>query len=128
MLNLNNIGGIVMADNRNNSSFGGLIIQFITTAIIVAIAAFLTPGFKIDGLWALILAAIVITLLDFVIRKVTGVDASPFGKGIVGFIVSAVILYLTKYIVTGFEISILGAIIGALVIGIVNAIVPGKAF
>ncbi|NMA82959.1 MAG: phage holin family protein [Epulopiscium sp.] len=117
-----------MADNRNNSSFGGLIIQFITTAIIVAIAAFLTPGFKIDGLWALILAAIVITLLDFVIRKVTGVDASPFGKGIVGFIVSAVILYLTKYIVTGFEISILGAIIGALVIGIVNAIVPGKAF
>lgn len=128
MLNLNNIGGIVMADNRNNSSFGGLIIQFITTAIIVAIAAFLTPGFKIDGLWALILAAIVITLLDFVIRKVTGVDASPFGKGIVGLIVSAVILYLTKYIVTGFEISILGAIIGALVIGIVNAIVPGKAF
>jgi uncharacterized membrane protein YvlD (DUF360 family) len=41
--------------------------------------------------------------------------------------VAAIILYATKFIVPGFNISIWGAIIGALVIGILDVIIPGRA-
>lgn len=115
-------------DNRTNDwSIGEIIIRLIVTAIVVGIAAFLTPGFSIDNLWSLIMAAVVIAVLDYLVQKFTGVNASPFGRGIMGFIVAAIILYATKFIVPGFNISVWGAIIGALVIGIIDVIIPGKA-
>ena len=52
------------------------------------------------------------------------IDASPFGRGIVGFIVSAIIIYLTQFLVPGMSISIWGAVIASLIIGIIDAILP----
>ena len=108
-------------------NIGHLLIRVLVTAIVVAIAAYFTPGFTIDGIWSLVLAAIVIGVLDHLIQRFTGVNASPFGRGISGFLVAALILYVTKFIVAGFNISVWGALIGALVIGIVDAIMPGRA-
>lgn len=128
MENNNNERNRDTRDNRTGDwNIGELIIRLIVTAIVVGIAAFLTPGFSIDNLWSLIMAAVVIAVLDYLIQKFTGVNASPFGRGITGFIVSAIILYATKFIVPGFNISVWGAIIGALVIGIIDVIIPGKA-
>lgn len=112
---------------RDDFNIGEMLIRILVTAIVIAIAAFFTPGFTIDGIWSLIIAAVVIGVLDHLVQKFTGVDATPFGKGIAGFLVAALILYVTKFIVAGFNISIWGAIIGALVIGIVDAIMPGRA-
>ncbi|NLL81245.1 MAG: phage holin family protein [Tissierellia bacterium] len=111
----------------NDFSIGEILLRVIITAIVVAIAAFFTPGFTIDGLWSLLLAAVIIGVLDYLIQKFTGVDATPFGRGFTGFLVSAIILYVTKFIVPGFSISMWGAIIGALVIGIIDAVMPGRA-
>jgi uncharacterized membrane protein YvlD (DUF360 family) len=134
------IGGEIMEnnernkDNKNNErrqdrdfSVGELLLRVLITSIVVAIAAFLTPGFTIDSLWSLLLSAVVIGVLDYLIQKFTGVNATPFGRGLSGFLVAAIILYVTKFIVPGFNISIWGAIIGALVIGVVDAIMPGRA-
>ncbi|NMB06861.1 MAG: phage holin family protein [Tissierellia bacterium] len=114
-------------DRTKDWNIGEILIRILVTAIVVGIAAFVTPGFSINNLWSLILAAVVIALLDYLIQKFTGVDATPFGRGITGFIVAAIILYATKFIVPGFNISVWGAIIGALVIGIVDIIIPGNA-
>ncbi|GFN36550.1 phage holin family protein [Tepidimicrobium xylanilyticum] len=115
-------------ENRtNNWNIGEILIRVLVTAIVVGIAAFLTPGFSVDNLWSLILAAVVIAILDYLVQKFTGVNATPFGRGITGFIVAAIILYATKFIVPGFNISVWGAIIGALVIGIIDVIIPGDA-
>lgn len=114
-------------NHEGNFSFGHVIMRLVGTAIVLAVTAFLTPGFSINGLWALIIASIVITAVDYLIERLTGIDASPFGRGIVGFIVSAAIIYFTRYIVTGFDVTFWGAIIGALIIGIINAITPGRA-
>ncbi|NLY76773.1 MAG: phage holin family protein [Tissierellia bacterium] len=128
MENNNNERNRETSDNRTTDwNIGELIIRLIVTAIVIGIAAFLTPGFSIDNLWSLIMAAIVIAVLDYLIQKFTGVNASPFGRGITGFIVAAIILYATKFIVPGFNISLWGAIIGALVIGIIDVIIPGRA-
>lgn len=125
--NYNDRNREVNTNRTNDWNIGGLLIRLLVTAIVVGITAFLTPGFSIDSLWSLILAAVVIAVLDYLVQRFTGVNATPFGRGITGFIISAIILYATKFIVPGFDISVWGAIIGALVIGIVDMIIPGRA-
>lgn len=119
-----------MSDNNVQTANGTstvwqIIGRLIAAAVILAITAFFTPGFQINNFWSLAIAAVVLTALDYLIAKVTGVHASPFGKGFVGFILAAVILYVTQYFVVGFSISWLSAIIGALIYGIVDYFIPG---
>ena len=108
-------------------NIGSIVIRLIVAAVVLGITAFLTPGCDIGGRWALIIGAIVLAVLDYLVAKLIGVEASPFGKGIVGFITAAVIIYATQYFVAGFNVTIWGAIIGALIFGIVDAIIPGQA-
>ncbi|MDF2567720.1 MAG: hypothetical protein K0R90_1176 [Oscillospiraceae bacterium] len=100
--------------------------RLVIIAIILSIVSFLTPGFSISGLWSFLLAALVITALDYLVEKIMKVDASPFGKGLKGFIISAVIIYFAQFLVPNMEVSILGAVLGALVIGVLDAIFPTR--
>lgn len=115
-------------DHRRDDDFniGEMLLKILITSIVIAVAAFFTPGFSINGLGSLLIAAVVIGVLNYLIQKFTGIDASPFGRGISGFLVAVIILYITKFIVPGFNISLWGSIIGALVIGLIDAIIPGK--
>ena len=121
-----------MNDNSNiheqnrASTFGQIIGRFITAAIVLAITAFFTPNFSINNIWSLAIAAVVLTVLDYLIIKLTGLNATPFGKGFVGFILSAVILYVTQFFVAGYSISWLAAIVGALIYGVVDYLIPGN--
>ncbi len=112
-------------DNRTNTIWQ-VIGRLITSAIVLAITAFFTPGFSINNIWSLAIAAAVLAVMDYLIVKITGLDTSPFGKGFVGFVLSAVILYVTQYFVAGYSISWLAAIIGALIYGIVDYLIPGN--
>lgn len=123
-----------MSDNDSNvhsssntgSTIGQIIGRLVTAAIVLAITAFFTPGFHINNIWALALAAVVLTVMDYLIVKFTGLHASPFGKGFVGFVLAVVVLYLTQYFVAGYSISWIAAIIGALVYGVVDYFLPGN--
>jgi uncharacterized membrane protein YvlD (DUF360 family) len=113
-------------DNGGMSAFGQIIGRFIVAAIILGITAFFTPNFSINNIWALGLAAIVLTVMDYIIVKITGLQAIAFGKGFVGFILAAVTLYATQFFVAGYSISWFAAIIGALIYGIIAYIMPGE--
>mgnify|MGYP003296005482 CR=1 FL=1 len=101
-------------------------VRFIVAAIILGITAFFTPGFSIDNIWALALAAIVLTVMDYLIVKFTGLQAIAFGKGFVGFVLAVITLYLTQFFVAGYSISWMAAIIGALIYGVIDYILPGE--
>lgn len=116
----------VQSSNRT-STFGQVVWRFVAAAVVLAITAFFTPGFTINNIWALALAAVVLTVMDYLIVRFTGLHASPFGKGFVGFILSAVVLYVTQYFVAGYTISWIAAIIGALVYGVVDYFIPGDS-
>ena len=105
---------------------GQIIGRLIAAAIILGVTAFFTPGFRIDNLWSLALAAIVLTVMDYLIVKFTGLQAMAFGKGFVGFVLAVVILYATQFFVAGYTISWMSAIIGALIYGIIDYILPGE--
>jgi uncharacterized membrane protein YvlD (DUF360 family) len=106
-----------------------LLIKILVSAVVLGIAAFFTPGFSIaGGFGTLFIAAAVVGLLSWAAVEFLGVKASPFGAGLTGFLVSAAILYLTRYIVDGFSITLFGALLGALVLGIVDFVIPGRRF
>ena len=100
--------------------------RLIAAAVILAITAFFTPGFQINNIWSLAIAAVVLTALDYLITRFTGLHASPFGKSFVGFILSVVVLYVTQYFVSGYSISWIAAIIGALIYGVIDYFIPGE--
>ena len=104
----------------------GIIGRLFVAGIVLGITAFFTPGFQINNIWTLIVAAIVLTALDYLVSKITGLEASPFGKGLTGFVLSAVILYVTQFFVSGYSISWVAALIGALIYGVVDYLIPGN--
>ena len=108
------------------NTFGQVILRFVTSAIILAITAFFTPGFTISNVWALALAAVVLTVVDYLLATFTGLHASAFGKGFVGFILAVAVLYVTQYFVAGYSISWVAAIIGALIYGVVDFFIPDQ--
>jgi len=119
-----------MAENVEKTqhfSFGQLLVRWLVGSIVLAVTAFFTPGFTISGIWPLLIAAAAIAVLDYLVQRILGVDATPFGRGFTGFIVSAVIIYVVKFFVAGYDVTILGAILGALVYGIINLLIPGKS-
>lgn len=109
----------------NNGIFRG-IIRFLMVAGVLWLVSFLTPGFVIYGILSFIIAAVVIAGLDYLVEFFMGVDVSPFGKGLKGFAISAVIIFLAQYLVPDMSVSILGAIIAAAVIGVLDMIIPVK--
>lgn len=111
--------------SNGTSTVWQIVGRLVAAAVILAVTAFFTPGFQISNFWSLALAAVVLTALDYLIVKFTGIHASPFGKGFVGFVLSAVILYVTQYFVAGYTISWMAAIIGALIYGVIDYFIPG---
>ena len=121
-----------MADQFNTARTGAFnithfIVRVVVGAIVLAITAALTPGFAISGLWSLLLGAVILAALDFLVTRLLGANATPFGRGITGFIMAAVIIYITQFFVAGYAVSLWGALLGALIYGIVDAVIPGKA-
>ena len=119
-------------DNNNSSTqststmgmVGQIFGRLVAAAIILGVTAFFTPGFTINNFWSLALAAIVLTVMDYLIVKFTGLQAMAFG--IVGFVLAVVILYATQFFVAGYSISWMSAIIGALIYGVIDYILPGE--
>lgn len=124
-------GGILMSHNEkiekgnfNNNSllrWGG---RLVIVAIILCLTSFFTPGFSIRGMWSYLIAALVISALDYLVESLMGIDASPVGKGAKGFLIAAVIIYLAQFLVPNMRVSIIGALLAALVIGVLDVIFP----
>ena len=114
--------------SRQNTGNGvwQIVSRLVVSAVVLGITAFFTPGFSINNIWSLAIAAVILTVMDYLIVKFTGLHASPFGKGFVGFVLAVITLYLTQYFVAGYSISWMAAIIGALIYGIIDYFIPGK--
>ena len=100
------------------------IIRFIVSVIVLELVAFLVPGFTIASFGSAILAALAIMVVGWLIEMITGNKITPYGRGIVGFLVSASVLYLIQYLVPGFRIGLFSALIASLIIGIIDIFVP----
>ena len=102
----------------------GAIVRFIVSALVLLAIGFFVPGFSMIGIGNALIAAVIISLLGYIVEAVMGDEISPQNRGIVGFITSAVVIYATQYMVAGLNVTIVGALLAAFIIGIVDAFVP----
>lgn len=105
----------------------GFVIRFAVAAIVLMVTAYFVPGFRMrGGFTTALIGALVIAAADFLIEKLFRFDASPLGRGISGFLVSAAVIYFAQYLVPGMTVSLFGAVIGALVIGLIDTVLPTR--
>ncbi len=105
-------------------SFVGTIVRFIVSALVLMLIGYVVPGFSHIGFWSALLAAVVIAVVGYIVEALFGKRVSPYGRGIVGFLVSAAVIYAAQVVVPGLHVTILGALIAAFVIGIVDLFIP----
>jgi uncharacterized membrane protein YvlD (DUF360 family) len=101
-----------------------MIIRFIVSALVLMFVGFLIPGFGPITFLNALIAAVVISVLGYAIEALFGKNVSPQGRGIIGFLTSAVVIYLAQYIVPDLDVTIIGALVAALIIGIIDIFVP----
>jgi putative membrane protein len=101
-----------------------LLIRLVVSAIVLMVTAAVVPGFRSLTFMHALLAAIAIAAVSYLIEAIVGKNISPYGRGVVSFIVSALVIYLVQFIVPGLSVSVFGALLGALVIGIIDLFVP----
>jgi len=104
----------------------GHIVRFIVSALVLMVVSFIVPAFKVGGFWSAFFLALVIAIAAWVIEGIFGKKITPFGRGIVGFLTSAIIIWLAQFVVSGVSTSFIGAILAALVIGIIDLFIPVK--
>ena len=102
----------------------GALVRFIVSAFVLLAVGMLLPGVEIVGFTKALIASIVIAFLGYLLENFLGEDISSQGRGIIGFITSALVIYLTQYIASGMEVTLIGAFLAALVIGVIDVFVP----
>lgn len=104
----------------------GTIVRFVVSALVLIVVSWLSPGFVVKGgIVGALIAAAVIAVLGYAAEALLGDRISPQSRGIVGFITAAVIIYIAQFIIPGLlDVSLIGALISAFIIGLIDAVVP----
>jgi putative membrane protein len=104
----------------------GLLIRFVVTGIAVLVASEVVPGISLDSLSAGIAAAVVLALLNALVRPVLYLLSLPFiivTLGLFMVIVNALVLQLAAWLVKGFHVDgFWPAILGAVLISLVSMV------
>lgn len=100
--------------------------RWITAALALGVGAWLLGGVALDGVWAALLAAAVLGLLNALVRPVLLLLTLPINiltLGLFTFVVNAAVLGLTAWFVPDFAIDGIGsALLLALIVAVVNAV------
>lgn len=102
----------------------GTVVRFIVSALVLMFTGFVVPGFAVVNFWTALIAAVVIALIGWGIESLFGRRISPYGRGLVGFLVGAVVLYVSQFVVPGMRVTLIGSLLASLVIGIIDLFVP----
>jgi putative membrane protein len=102
------------------------LIHWLVRTLAVIISAYLLPGVKVEGFLAALVTALVLGLLNTVIRPILIFLTLPLNVltlGLFTFVINALLILLTSAIVPGFEVRNFGwALLFSLVLSIINAV------
>lgn len=106
------------------------LINVLVSGIAVYIAAYITPGVVVDGIITGIIVAVVLGIINATVWSILRLLALPLNfltLGLVGAIISFLMLLLTDSLVGGFEISNwMSGIVFAVLLGIISGILGAK--
>lgn len=102
-----------------------IIINLLLNGIAVVIAAYLLPGVKVDNFLVAVIVAIVLGIVNAVIKPILIILTLPIDiltLGLFVFVINAVLVMLVSALVPGFTVSsFLYALLFSLVLSLINA-------
>ncbi|MEK6604907.1 MAG: phage holin family protein [Nitrospirota bacterium] len=105
----------------------GLLIRLVANALAILAAAYIVPGIEVAGGLSLLAAALVLGLVNAVVRPILLFLTLPFTLVTLGlfiFLLNAFCLWLTSWLVAGFEVhGFWAAVLGALIVSVVSWLV-----
>lgn len=103
----------------------GMIVRFVVSAVVLLLVSWIVPGLRVNGFTGALVAAAVIAIVGYGIEKVFGDKITGLGRGSIGFLTAAVVIYFSQFLIPGYmTVSIIGALLASLVIGLVDSFVP----
>ena len=103
-----------------------LLTKIAITALALLIVTQLSIGVSIDGLWSAIIAAIVLGIVNTLVRPVLVILTLPITLltlGLFIFVINAALFYAVASILDGFEVDgFLSALFGSLIVSIISAV------
>lgn len=101
-----------------------LLIKLATNAFALAIVAYLVPEFYFDSVSSLLVAAVVIGIINTLIKPVLQIIALPISIitfGVAAFLINVFLLWFASTLVPGFEIAgFWTAVISSIVLSVVS--------
>ena len=106
-----------------------MIIRLAINALSLFIVAYLLEGLEVEGITAALVAALVLGMVNAVIRPLILLFTLPLNVltlGLFTFVVNAALLYLVAQVVRGFSVeNFWAALLGAVLLTVVSMILSG---
>ncbi len=104
-----------------------LLVIWILTAVVILAMSYLLPGVTVASFWVALVVAVVLSLVNLIVKPILTLLTLPLNiltLGLFSFVVSALMILLTDYLVEGFAVSgFFVALLMSLVIGVVRMLV-----
>lgn len=101
-----------------------LLVRWLIMAVSLAVTAWVVPGIRVSGAAALVVAALVIGLLNALVKPLLVLLTLPLTiltLGLFLLVLNALLFWLAAAVVPGFEVSgFLSALLGAIVLAVVG--------
>lgn len=99
-------------------------LHLVVTALLLLVVAYVVPGVQVDGMKSALLAALILGVVNALIRPLVVVLTIPITiltLGLFLFAINALMFLLTSKLVPGFRVEgCLAALVGSLVFSILN--------
>lgn len=103
-----------------------LLLRWVISAASILIVSYLGVGIRVSGISSALLAALVLGLIDLIVRPVLLFVTLPINVltfGLFIFVVNGILLLIVGAIVKGFTVNgILGAIVASILIGMIGTV------
>jgi len=104
----------------------GFLIRLLLTAVAVVIGAYLIPGVRVDGFTTALIVALVLGLLNLIVKPILVILTLPITiltLGLFYLVINVIIIYIADYFISGFSVSgFITALIFSFLISILNAV------
>lgn len=102
------------------------LIDLFLRALVLLLTAYLVPGFKIDSYTTAIIVAIVLAILNILVKPllvILTLPATILTLGLFMFVINAILILIASRLIDGFQVQSFGtAVLASLVITVISSI------
>lgn len=113
---------------KKYASYLGVIVRFIVISFMALLMQLIYPGFVFSNWITGIILLAAISILIFIVERITTLWTTPIGRGIVAFAVTFAGLYFANMSIANITIPFMSNLITSFVVGLFDIFLPDRVF